>query len=508
MNDELLLEALSAFLKNTSDIMFIKDTSLNYIAASQPFAELVNVPQGEIIGKNDYDLFTKELADRYTGDDRRILASGIPVEDYVEPIPEKDGRRRFTSTSKYVIKDRLGEIVGLYGVGHDITDRLELEDQAHAADEAKNDFLTRMSHDMRTPMNVIIGLINLTLNEELPEPVRDNLIKMQNSGKYLLGLINDTLDMNKIEHSQLMLNMEPTDSRQLLDAIIASIKPTIDEKQVELQFINGTMAVPVVTDRVRLQQILVNVLSNAVKFTPAGGHIMFIIERLDENAASVTDRFTIKDDGVGISEDFLPHIFEPFSQESDLEASCDGVGLGMSIVKKLVSLMGGDIAITSKKGEGTEVTVTLSFERAKTAPAREKTNEFSVLNGARILLCEDHPLNAEIAVRLLRARGCSVECVENGKLGLNAFAASKPGYYDAVLMDIRMPVMNGLEATQAIRALDRADAKKIIIVAMTANAFAQDVQKSKDAGMDGHLAKPIVPRLLFETLDALITGKR
>ena len=157
---------------------------------------------------------------------------------------------------------------------------------------------------------------------------------------------------------------------------------------------------------------------------------------------------------------------------------------------------------------GTEVTVTLSFERAKTAPAREKTNEFSVLNGARILLCEDHPLNAEIAVRLLRARGCSVECVENGKLGLNAFAASKPGYYDAVLMDIRMPVMNGLEATQAIRALDRADAKKIIIVAMTANAFAQDVQKSKDAGMDGHLAKPIVPRLLFETLDALITGKR
>lgn len=510
MDKELLLDALSAFLMNTSDLMFIKNPSLIYVAASTQFAQLVNVPRDEIIGKNDYDLFSKELADRYTGDDKRILASGMPVEDYVEPIPEKDGRRRFTSTSKYVIRDKEGEIIGLYGIGHDITEMLELESQARAADAAKSDFLARMSHDMRTPMNGIIGLINLTLSEELSETVRDNLVKMENSGKYLLRLINDTLDVNKIERNQLTLNMESTNIRELLDAVLASIKPIIDEKRVNFTFSNCVRTVPVVTDKVRLQQILINILANAVKFTDEGGHVAFKMERLNEDEASVTDRFTVEDDGIGMNEKFIPHIFEPFSQESGQQVCNEGAGLGMSIVNKLVSLMGGTVLIASKKGEGTKVTVTLRFERAKLKPTPERVEgtEFKALDGVRILLCEDHPLNAEIAVRLLRARGCTVDCVENGKLGLDAFASSKPGYYDAVLMDIRMPVMNGLEAASAIRALDRDDAKKTVIVAMTANAFVEDVQKSKDAGMDGHLAKPIEPRLLFETLDTLIGAKR
>ncbi len=511
MSKEILLDAMSTFLQSTSDLMFIKDISLNYVAASKPFAELVNMPAEEIPGKSDYDLFTSELADRYTGDDRRILASGMPVVGYVEPIPEKDGRKRFTSTSKYAIKNQSGEVIGLYGIGRDITQRLELEGQAHAADVAKSDFLARMSHDMRTPMNGIIGLINLTLSEELSDTVRDNLIKMESSGKYLLNLINDVLDMNKIGLQQFSLNMAPTNSREFLDTVLATVKPTIDERGLSFTFSSCVRIVPVITDKVRLQQIFVNVLSNAVKFTPEGGRITYRITRVCEDAASVTDSFTIEDTGIGMCEEFIPHLFEPFAQEHGVDSSYDGTGLGMAIVKRIVDMMGGTIAVKSKRGEGTSITVTLRFERAKLdeAPKKPEQPEFNALDGARILLCEDHPLNAEIAVRLLRARGCIVDCVENGKLGLDAFAKSALGYYDAVLMDIRMPVMNGLEATQAIRALrNRDDAKTVVIVAMTANAFAEDVQKSKDAGMDGHLAKPIEPRLLFETLDGLIKRKR
>lgn len=510
MNKDLLLDALAAFLRNTKDMMFVKDKELRYLAASDSFSALVNKTPAEIVGKTDYDLFSDGFAIRYIADDRRILASGEPIRDYIEPIPSSDGRKHFTSTSKFAVKNERGEIVGLYGIGRDVTDIMKLENEAQAADIAKSDFLARMSHDMRTPMNGILGLIHLTLNEELPSAVRENLNKMETASKYLMGLINDTLDMNKIERKQVTLVLEPTNSRELMAAVLASIKPTIDEKGVDFTVSSQVRMVPVLADKVRLQQIFVNVLSNAIKFTPKGGHIVFSMERLSEDSETVTDRFIIRDDGVGMSEEFLPHIFEPFAQESGDDEEHSGAGLGMAITKNLISIMGGTIDVRSKKGEFTEVAVVLTFTRAKLQPVAERPaqNEFDALSGARILLCEDHPLNAEIAIRLLRAKGCVVECAENGKRGLDMFRSSDVDYYDAVLMDIRMPVMNGLEATEAIRALARGDAKKVVIVAMTANAFAEDVQKSKDAGMDGHLAKPIEPRLLFETLDTLIKRKR
>ena len=373
------------------------------------------------------------------------------------------------------------------------------------ANLAKSEFLSRMSHDLRTPMNGIIGLTELLLaQDDLPKSAAKDLTAIDDSAKYLLSLINDTLDMSKIESAKMTLNPEVFCPQTLLDNISSTIRPMLQEKniQFDVKLVNAEL-VPIRADRIRLQQIFINVISNAIKFTPNGGKIHAEIECLKRENEIAHDRITIEDTGVGMSEAYLPHIFDAFSQENNqAAANYSGTGLGMSIVKNLVQLMGGTIEVQSELGVGTKIIIYLNFERGcalKDDDSAQETTARSIA-GMRVLLCEDHPLNAQIATRLLNNQQVQVEWAENGQIAVDKFAASAPDYYQAILMDIRMPVMDGLSASKAIRALPREDAQIVPIIAMTANAFDEDVKSSEEVGMNAHLAKPIEPRQLYETL--------
>ncbi|SHK21293.1 ATP-binding protein [Hespellia stercorisuis] len=377
---------------------------------------------------------------------------------------------------------------------------------------AKSDFLSRMSHDMRTPMNGIIGLTELTLDSEnlVPE-VADNLSKIDESAHYLLSLINDTLDMNKIESNKIVLNREPTNLNSFFNQMIGVVRVSAEQKHVKLVFTASTKVPPMVyLDKMRVQQIFFNLVSNAIKFTPENGTVEVIGEWTFLEEAQVKTKLVIKDTGIGINPEFIPRIFEPFEQENDATiVNYAGTGLGLAIVKNLIELMGGTISVRSEKGIGSEFTVELVFDRANEQIAPELGTETSevCLAGKRILLCEDHPLNTQIAIKMLEKKGMIVEHAENGQVAVELFRQAKPYYYDAVLMDIRMPVMDGIAATKAIRELDCVDAQTVPIIAMTANAFDEDVKKSLDAGMNAHLAKPVDPKQMFQILHDLISRR-
>ncbi|MCI2058072.1 MAG: transporter substrate-binding domain-containing protein [Oscillibacter sp.] len=381
---------------------------------------------------------------------------------------------------------------------------------------AKSEFLSNMSHDMRTPMNGILGLLDLTLDRpDLPDEVRGNLCGIQDSGRYLLQLINDTLDMSKIESNKLTLHYETVNSRELIQNLDTCVGSLARESGVTLQLhFKNTELGYIRTDPLRLQQIFVNIVSNAIKFTPRGGRVDLTAECLRREKGMAFTLISVRDTGIGMSGEFLPRVFEPFEQENAAPVqSTAGTGLGMSIVKKLVEMMGGRIEIRSEQGVGTEVLVWINFRCVypaprETGPGQEETDaRDSVLRGKRVLLAEDHPLNTQIAAKLLEKKEMAVEHAENGQLAVERFSAAPPGYYDAILMDIRMPVMDGLQAAKAIRALDRPDAGTVPIVAMTANAFKEDVQKSLKAGMDAHLSKPIEPERMYDVLGGLLRGR-
>lgn len=326
----------------------------------------------------------------------------------------------------------------------------------------------------------------------------------------MLNLVNDTLDMSRIESGRIELHPELCDEKKLFNSIFATIQPSIDKKDIQLhKTYTGIDWKLMMLDKSRLQQVFLNLFSNAIKFTPQGGRIDWIMECLEEKDDYVIDRFIVRDTGCGMSKEFQKHMFEPFEQENRINTDQTmGTGLGLSIVKNIVELMDGTITVKSEVGKGTEFCVILRLPvccSLKKLP-QEREQENISFRGERILLCEDNRLNTLIATKLLENVGCVVETAENGKLGVDKFAASKPGFYAAIVMDIRMPEMDGLEATKVIRSLSRPDAKTIPIVAMSANAFAEDIKKSLAAGMNAHLAKPIEPQKLYETLSELIAA--
>jgi PAS domain S-box-containing protein len=379
---------------------------------------------------------------------------------------------------------------------------------AKKADRAKTEFLSRISHDMRTPLNGILGLTALMRGKQDRASIQADLEQMELSGKYLLNLINDTLDVSKIEKGHLELHPVVCDGRSVFLNTLSLLKPNIAEKKIN--FTVDAADLPFTTlylDVGRVEQLVMNIVGNAIKFTPEGGSIQFKMENLVAKPGALLDRITVRDNGVGMSKEFLPHIFEPFTQEYNTATSrYAGTGLGMTISKQIVELMGGTISVKSKKGEGTEFTFTLWLpiatkeQQAQVSGAAVHQTDLSPLRRCRVLLCEDNALNAEIARRLLEKQGVRVDCAENGRLGLELFARSAPGDYNAVLMDIRMPEMDGMEAARRIRALARPDAKNVPIIAMSANAFDEDVRLSLAAGMNAHLGKPIDPQRMYETI--------
>lgn len=401
----------------------------------------------------------------------------------------------------------------------DITDMVRLEREngeklkealvaAKSASQAKGEFLARMSHEMRTPMNAIMGLTVLALDEvNQPEAVSEYLEKIDSSSRLLLYLINDVLDMSKIESSGIELHPEPYSFEEFSEEIYMMIHPLCQKKEISFE-IEGRNLIyhPVLVDKVRFKQIFLNLLSNAVKFTPEKGRISLYVEALQKSKEKIYYCFKVADNGIGMEEEFMQHMFEPFVQEGRLKSVCtDGSGLGLTISKNLVQMMGGTIQVQSQINVGTVFTVEMELRAAREEVQKKvHIQDYSVLKGKHILLCEDHPLNARIAIQLLEKKGMTVDWAEDGKKGVDRFLRSEEGYYNAVLMDIRMPEMDGIEATQRIRGMNRKDAATVAILAMTANAFEDDRKISKEAGMNEHLAKPIDAEVLYTAIAAYL----
>lgn len=386
------------------------------------------------------------------------------------------------------------------------------------ANRVKSDFLSRMSHEIRTPLNAIIGLAELgreNLSQQNPnrDEGMDYVLKTLDSSHYLLSLINDILDMSKIESGEIRLVHEKMDCRHILGSIGTIIGTQAAQKNIRFSVDQKSGCPEHVTgDSTRVEQVLINLLNNAVKFTPDGGEITLSIDKIAQDPDTVTMRFIVRDTGVGIASDFLPRIFEPFTQEyAGITSAYGGSGLGLPIARQLTRLMNGDLTVKSSKGEGAEFTAIMRFDTPddienQNGAGVDTSDAFSFC-GLRVLMCEDHPLNTMVVKRLLERKGCTVECAENGSVGLERFKGSASGYYGAILMDIRMPVLDGLSTARAIRASTHPDAASIPIIAMTANAYEEDIQLSKEAGMNAHLSKPIEPQILFSTLSALIKQK-
>lgn len=517
---------------------------------------------------------------------------------------------------------------------------------AEQANKAKTVFLSNMSHEIRTPMNAIIGLDNIALNDpETPEKTKDYLTKIGTSAEHLLNLINDILDMSRIESGRMVIKSEEFSFSKLLEYVNTMISGQCQEKGLEYHCrIKGQVDDHYIGDAVKLRQVLINILGNAVKFTPEGGKIELVVERTAQFNGKTTLTFKMSDTGIGMNKDFLPHIFDAFSQEDSSSTNKYGsTGLGLAITKNIVEMMNGNIHVDSEKGVGTTFTVAVTLldvedhntagdahvidpneltvlivdddpiacehaklvlektgivsesassgeqavEMVKLRRARmnpynlilvdwkmpgmdgvettkrireivgnksaiiiltaykwddvlEEATEAGVdsfiskplfaanvldefesavrrkgvdlkeatrkvkLEGRRVLIAEDMEINAEIMKAVLQMRKIEADIAENGRVALETFKSHPAGYYDAILMDMRMPEMDGLEATRAIRELDRPDAGTIPIVALTANAFDEDVQRSLQAGLNAHLSKPVQPETLFETLEKLI----
>ena len=387
---------------------------------------------------------------------------------------------------------------------------LAMEETKEAV-EAKSIFYSRMSHDMRTPMNGILGISALSLDESDPAIMQDNMKKIHETGEYLLGLINDTLDLQRMESGKFKLEPQVVSTEDLISSSIDMIVHSAENKGVTFRVNNDNANLQgyIRVDSMRLRQVFVNLLSNAVKFTPAGGTVELRFQVLNRDEKSVHDRITITDTGLGMSEDFVKNkLFQAFTQEHNaLTDTYAGTGLGLSIVKTLIDMMGANISVESELGVGTKITVDIDFELVDEKEIIQKNNDADniqnlteELKGMNILLAEDHPLNAEITKRLLQKVDCSITWVKNGRECADVFAASAPSEFDVILMDIRMPVMDGLEATREIRASSHQKAQSVPIIAMTANAYPEDIQAALDAGMNAHLAKPVASNELYKAI--------
>ena len=389
----------------------------------------------------------------------------------------------------------------------------EARQAAEQASRSKTQFLANMSHDIRTPMNGIIGMLNIADRYvDNPDEVKKYHQKIRMASEYLLALINDVLDMRKIDQKDIMLLEESVNLRDVIENCRDILEAKAGEQEITLDTTGMAEFNPpqLMASEVHLRQIFMNIISNAIKYNKYCGKIFIQAIVLEQTEDKVTCRFSVTDTGIGMSEDFQKQMFEPFTQEhGENRSEFKGTGLGLSIVKRIIEEMGGEIRVESELDIGTKFSWDLTFpidkainERTENIPDRIVT-----LRGIRVLAAEDNSLNSEILKFILEDMGINVNLVENGELAVKAFEESRPGEYAMILMDIMMPVMDGYEASGIIRNMKRPDAAKIPIIALTANAFAEDIVRSSEAGMDAHITKPIDENKLKECMLRLLASR-
>lgn len=468
-----------------------------------------------------YRVMRREDADRllqqisFENLERKLQAEGI----YTVECDMLDGRGTSRKQIRFVYANKEKNIILITRMDissmllkekekqHQLEDALNLAEQANTA---KSEFLATISHEIRTPMNVIIGMTQLAKDEaDNHEAVLEYIDEIGLSSRHLLNLVNNVLDMSKIEKGEFSLHPQRYSFEELRKNVSTMFTPLCGQKHISFVIQEYGEQPDMMVDKMRLNQVMFNLLNNAVKYTDFGGEIQFIIlNQCREDDIYI--KFIIQDDGIGMSKEFQEQMFEPFTQENNtVVASSQGTGLGLSIAKGIVDKMGGELSVSSVIGKGTTFCVCITIPIAKDYIYKRELRNVELqevdFSGKRILVVEDHNVNQMIMTKLLKNKGAEVLLAENGKLGVEEFAASEPGSIDAILMDVRMPEMDGLQATRAIRALRRRDAASVPIIAMTANAYDEDREKSGAAGMNCHLAKPIDTRVLYDTLEKYLS---
>ncbi|MBQ5431560.1 MAG: response regulator [Lachnospiraceae bacterium] len=525
--EELRNNMLEKVLNTTQACLFWKDLDRKFIGVNQAFLDTYGFESAEdIIGKTDEDMGWHPYPEEFYDAEAKVLRGETMKLGHTKNMIR--GKEKDIVASKAPFYDEKGEVAGLVGSFLDVTVLYDekrrnaalnrelqnaLEDSRHA-NNLLTQFLSRASHEIRTPMNAIIGLSEIALEQNDPDVSVDYFRKIAASGHYLLNIINDILDINKIEAGNMVLVEKPANLGELLEGVEVIMDPQISAKNIKYEYdMEGIPDAWLICDRQRIQQILINILSNAVKFTECNGRIRFTGKLADEADGCVLT-FTIADEGCGMSKEFLARIFKPFSQENRDPAKYGaGTGLGLTISKRFVQMMKGDICVESEEGKGSTFTVTIRAKRCKPEKLKvkelaEEAQEVSSLKGKRILVAEDNSINAEVVQMVLMMNGMECDIARNGRDAVEIFASAQQHTYDAILMDIQMPMMGGFEATQRIRHLGRPDAKTIPIIALSADAFASTQRHAEENGMDGFISKPIDRKLLIKCLIELVQEGR
>lgn len=511
------------------DLIWIKDAAGCYLMANPRFASLTNLSPEDLKGTTADVLFHYEQAMHFREHDFAAQKRRAPW--YNEEILYfADGHTEIVDAVRTPLFNADGEFSGILGVARDVSGRVAVENElrntqmelekavisANLANESKSEFLARMSHEIRTPMNAIIGMTNIT-KRKLEEnsfdkiQVMSHIRQIETSSKHLLGLLNDILDISKIEAGKIELADEVFDLQKLVENVSTIISPRCAEKNIDfvinVHLLNEHVFI---SDPLRLRQVLINLLGNAVKFTNECGRITFEVVEKDRRKDASLLEFSVSDTGIGIAPENLTSLFKPFEQGAVwVSRQYGGTGLGLSISKNIVNMMEGDIKVTSIVNEGSTFAFAIWLKDAGEEKAVVTTNiRLDNLEDRRILLVDDVEINRMIVVEMLDNTGLKINEAENGTMGIEKFRNSPVGYYNLIFMDIQMPGMDGYEAASIIRSLDREDAKIVPIVAMTANAFQEDVDKSLAYGMNGHLAKPLDFEKIMEVLARFLNGNQ
>ncbi len=519
---------LDMVLSASPDLIWYKSTEGVYLAVNPRFSALLGLTPEEIHGRSDKELLSEQLYQNSSDNDREVLEGGKSTYNEYR-ISFADGHEEILDIVRTPIFAHDGSIRGILGVGRDVSSRVAAEKElrqiqtdliqavteATNASKSKSEFLARMSHEIRTPMNAIIGMTNITkrkLGERActKEDLLPHVHQIESSSMHLLGLLNDILDISKIEAGKIELSEESFDISKLVDDVASIITPRCISKNIKFTVnIDGLEHKRFVSDVLRLRQVLINLLGNAVKFTPELGDITFTLQQKERKDGKTLVYFSVADTGIGIAPEKLKSLFVPFEQGGGhITRVYGGTGLGLSISRSIAMLLGSDISVQSEENKGSDFHFSLWLKEDVTALSTEESDDtMAITPGKRVLLVDDVDINRIIAMELLSPFELVIDEACDGTEAVEIFAASEEGFYDLIFMDIQMPKMNGYETSKAIRKLERIDAQSVPIVAMTANAFQDDIDMAFESGMNGHVAKPIDMEKLIDILKMYL-GKR